>query len=168
MATTAADYGADVPRPPDGEGDDHGRRRLALRRQLRGYSVVAVICTATSMAIFAGLRPFAGTQWANGVSLVLCSFLNTELNRRLSFGARGRHLWWRDQRRGMWVMLLALGLTSGSLWLLHTLAPRASIITELAVITVANVLAAISRFVLLRYWIFRRLRHLPAPSISAA
>ena len=43
-------------------------------------------------------------------------------------------------------------------WLLHELAPDASMATELVVITGANVVAAVTRFMLLRYWIFRRVR----------
>jgi putative flippase GtrA len=134
------------------------RRHPVLFAQLRGFGVVAVICTAVSMLIFAGLRQPLGMQWANAVSLVLCSVLNTELNRRISFGVRGAHLWWHDQRRGLWVMLLALGMTSGSLWLLHEVSPGAGIVTELVVIALGNVASAVTRFLLLRYWIFRRLR----------
>lgn len=135
------------------------RRKPALARQLRGFALVAVICTVISMTIFAALRPSLGTQWANVVSLVLCSVLNTELNRRMSFGAGGRHLWWQDQRRGLWVMVLALVMTSGSLWVLHEASPNASIVLELAVIVLGNVASAVTRFLLLRYWIFRRVRH---------
>lgn len=130
-----------------------------LAGQLRGFAVVAVICTVISMTIFANLRPYTGAQWANVISLVLCSILNTELNRRISFGVNGRHLWWRDQRRGLWVMLLALAMTGGSLWVLHQVSPNASIWVELVVIVLGNVASAVTRFLLLRYWIFRRVRH---------
>lgn len=132
--------------------------KSVLWSQIRGFCIVAVICTVTSMAMFAGMRPFLGTQLANGISLVLCSVLNTELNRRVSFGIRGKKMWWSDQRRGLWVMLLALGLTSGSLWLLHALDTDASVMAELVIITIANVVAAVTRFLMLRYWIFRRVR----------
>ncbi|MDJ0313141.1 GtrA family protein [Arthrobacter sp. H35-D1] len=138
-------------------------RHPVLASQLRGFAVVAVICTVISMAIFASLRPLTGTQWANAISLILCSVLNTELNRRMSFGIRGRHLWWRDQRRGLWVMLLALAMTSGSLVLLHQVLPDASITLELLVIVLGNVASAVTRFLLLRYWIFRRLRRGSTP-----
>lgn len=133
-------------------------RHPVLLAQLRGFAVVAVICTAVSVLIFAALRPSLGTQWANAISLVLCSVLNTELNRRISFGVKGKKLWWRDQRRGLWVMLLALGITSGSLGLLNWVAPHASILAELVVILLGNIASAVTRFVLMRYWIFRRLR----------
>ncbi|MHA7269761.1 GtrA family protein [Arthrobacter sp. HLT1-20] len=129
-----------------------------LAAQLRGFAVVAVICTVISMSIFASLRPLLGLQWANTISLVLCSVLNTDLNRRMSFGITGRALWWRDQRRGLWVMMLALFITSGSLWVLHQVLPTASLLVELVVIVAGNVASAVTRFLMMRYWIFRRLR----------
>jgi putative flippase GtrA len=134
------------------------QRHAVLLQQLRGFCVVAVICTATSMLMYAGLRPFTGTQWANAISLILCSVLNTDLNRRISFNVHERRLWLVDQRRGLWIMLLALAMTSGSLWVLGLVNPHASIKLELAVIVLGNVASAVARFLLLRYWIFRRLR----------
>lgn len=134
------------------------QRFPVLAAQLRGFGVVAVICTVTSMAIFALLRPALGTQWANAISLMLCSVLNTDLNRRFSFGVTDHRFWWRDQRRGLWIMFLALGITSGSLWLLGEIAPHATIVVVLAVIVLGNILSAATRFLLMRYWIFRRLR----------
>lgn len=131
----------------------------AVARQLRGFAVVAVVCTVISMTMFAALRPSVGTQWANVISLVSCSVLNTELNRRLSFGINSSHLWWQDHRRGLWVMLLALAMTSGSLWFLGEIAPHASIVLELIFIVLGNVASAVMRFLLMRYWIFRRARH---------
>ncbi len=131
-------------------------RHVALLVQIRGFAVVAIICTAISMTLFASLRPWLGTQWANTVSLVLCSVLNTSLNRRFSFGISSPALWWRDQLRGVGVMALALALTSGSLWVLHQLVVNPPISTELAVIVLGNVASALTRFLLLRYWIFRR------------
>lgn len=131
-------------------------RHLGLVAQVRGFAVVAIICTTISIALFAGLRPWLGTQWANTISLILCSVLNTSLNRRFSFGISNAHLWWRDQLRGVGVMALALALTSGSLWLLHQLVVGPALTTELAVIVLGNMASALTRFLLLRYWIFRR------------
>ncbi|MCB8775866.1 hypothetical protein LJD49_29540, partial [Escherichia coli] len=68
-----------------------------------------------------------------------------------------RH-WFADQSKGLWVMFLALLLTSSSLLLLHTVNPRSTVMDEVLTITAANVLAALTRFLLLRYWIFRRVR----------
>ncbi|MFI5085135.1 MAG: GtrA family protein [Actinomycetales bacterium] len=147
---------AGTPHPPLRPGASV--RPAGIWHQIGGFAVVGAICTLASVSIFAALRPAAGVQWANLIALVLTSVLNTELNRRHSFGIRGRRRWFTDHRRGLWVMLLALGLTSGSLWLLHHLAPDASVLDELLTITGANVIAAVTRFTLLRYWIFRRAR----------
>lgn len=165
MATTAATEPSPV--DPDIGAGPSGlfsarpqwlQRYPVLAAQLRGFALVAIICTVISMTIFASLRPLLGLQWANAISLVLCSVLNTDLNRRLSFGITNRALWWRDQRRGLWVMLLALMFTSGSLWVLHQVSPNASLVVELVVIVAGNVASAVTRFLMMRYWIFRRLR----------
>ncbi|WP_394940778.1 GtrA family protein [Psychromicrobium sp. YIM B11713] len=134
------------------------RRAAGLWQQIGGFLVVGAICTAASLGIFAGLRPVTGTQWANLIALVLTSILNTELNRRLSWSIQDRQHWFQDHRRGLWVMLLALALTSSSLWLLHAFNPNPTVMEDVLTITAANVLAAVSRFLLLRYWIFRRVR----------
>lgn len=132
--------------------------RTSLPQQIGGFLIVGAICTAVSLGIFAMLRPIVGTQWANLVALVLTSVLNTELNRRHSWSIRDRKHWFEDQSKGLWVMFLALLLTSSSLLLLHTINPNSSVLDEVVTITIANVLAAITRFLLLRYWIFRRMR----------
>ncbi len=170
MATAASSESTSTAHAPSAAGNgllavpaQWLRRHPVLAAQLRGFAVVAFICTVISMAIFASLRPLTGTQWANAISLVLCSVLNTDLNRRMSFGIRSRHLWWRDQRRGLWIMLLALTMTSGSLVLLHQVLPDASIALELVVIVLGNAASAVTRFLLLRYWIFRRLRRTGTP-----
>ncbi|WP_049758882.1 GtrA family protein [Renibacterium salmoninarum] len=134
------------------------RPAASLRKQVIGFLIVGAICTAASLGIFTALRPFAGTQWANLIALVLTSVLNTDLNRRHSWSIRDRKHWLDDQSKGLWVMFLALLLTSSSLLLLHTINPNSSVLDEVLTITGANVLAAVSRFLLLRYWIFRRTR----------
>ncbi|MCZ2404671.1 GtrA family protein [Paenarthrobacter sp. Z7-10] len=139
-------------------GVSAGRLAPGIKTQIGSFLAVGAVCTAASVALFAVLRPALGVQWANTISLVATSILNTELNRRHSFGIKERRHWFRDHRRGLWVMLLALGLTSGSLWILHAALPQASVFEELLTITAANVLAAATRFTLLRYWIFRRIR----------
>lgn len=132
------------------------QRMRALVRQIGGFLVVGAICTAASLALYASLRPSVGVQWANAISLIVTSLLNTELNRRLSWNIQSRRMWVRDHLKGLLVMLLALALTSSSLWLLHAIVRQPSLAVEVITITAANVLAALTRFLLLRHWIFRR------------
>lgn len=162
MHIPADSLAAEEDHSPGATGAPKPHRFAGIGQQIGGFLAVGAVCTLASVAIFAALRPLAGVQWANLISLVLTSVLNTELNRRHSFGITERRYWFRDHRRGLWVMLLALGLTSGSLWILHAAWPGASMLDELLTITAANVLAAVTRFLLLRHWIFRRLRRTEA------
>jgi putative flippase GtrA len=50
---------------------------------------------------------------------------------------------------------VGLALTSGSLALLHTLAPGATRLVEVLLLLVANAVATLVRFLLLRGWVFR-------------
>jgi hypothetical protein len=56
---------------------------------------------------------------------------------------------------------LALALTSGALASLHALSPNPSRTLELAVLTSANLVATVLRFVLFRGWVFRARRSAP-------
>ncbi|HSO91228.1 MAG TPA: GtrA family protein, partial [Arthrobacter sp.] len=62
-----------------------GVLRYPLVRQLLRFTAVGVVCTATSLALYAFLRPYLGSQPANATVLILTSLMNTALNRRLTF-----------------------------------------------------------------------------------
>jgi putative flippase GtrA len=100
------------------------------------------------------------------VALLVTAIANITANRRFTFGVRGRRGVVRHQFQGLIVFGIAWGITSGSLALLHALRPSASSLLSLAVLTAANLLATLVRFVLFRGWVFRRQRQaadLPAP-----
>jgi hypothetical protein len=59
-------------------------------------------------------------------------------------------------------------ITSGSLLALHTTEPHASPLTEILVLTAANLVATVLRFVLLRGWVFRSRRIAPDAAEPAA
>jgi hypothetical protein len=52
------------------------------------------------------------------------------------------------------VFLLALGLTSGALAVLHDVVARPSRLLEALVLVVASTAATLSRYVCLRWWVF--------------
>lgn len=62
----------------------------------------------------------------------------------------GRERLWRDHLGGLAAFLVALGLTSGSLWALHTWAPATGRWVEVVVLVVANAAATLLRFLTLR------------------
>ena len=81
--------------------------------------------------------------------------LNTAANRRFSFGIRGRDNALRHQLFGLGVFLFGWVVTSGALFVLHTVAPDATKHIELMILVIANLVATLTRFVGLR-WVFRK------------
>ena len=128
-----------------------------LTRQLVRFAAVGVASTVAYLALFLTLRPELGAQVANLVALLLTAVVNTGVNRRLTFGVRGRTKMARDQAGGLAVFALGLLLTSGSLVLLHALADPSRAF-EVTVLVLANLAATVLRFLLLRRWVFGRAR----------
>ncbi|MBN9128371.1 MAG: GtrA family protein [Paenarthrobacter ureafaciens] len=136
-----------------------GLLRYPVIRQLIRFTGVGIICTASSLAIYAMLRPWVDPQIANAIALVLTSLLNTALNRRLTFKITGSKRRANDHLSGVIVILIALLITGGSLGILHLLRPEATVSEELSTTTLSGFVATAVRFTLLRHWIFRRARH---------
>lgn len=136
-----------------------GAVRRPLVRQLVRFTGVGVICTAASMGLYAALRVPAGPHAANATALILTSLLNTELNRRFTFHINERRHRLHDHLHGLVALVIALAITSGSLWALLWAEPNAGIAEELWTTTVAGWIATAARFFLLRYWVFRRARN---------
>lgn len=136
-----------------------GIYRFPVVRQLVRFTGVGIICTATSLALYALLRPWLGPQLANAVALILTSLMNTALNRRLTFRIAGQGRMARDHLNGVIVIAVALAITGGSLGVLHWVNPEATVADELWTTTLSGFLATAVRFTMLRHWIFRRARH---------
>ena len=142
----------------------HARRhrgilRYPVVRQLIRFTGVGIVCTLTSLALYALSRPWLGAQPANAAALILTSFMNTALNRRLTFKITEHRRMKRDHLNGLVVILVALLLTGGSLAILHWLQPEATVAEELWTTTLSGFAATAVRFTMLRHWIFRRARH---------
>ena len=136
-----------------------GVLRYPVARQLLRFTGVGVLCTLTSLALYAFLRPWIGPQPANAAALIITSLMNTALNRRLTFKITERHRMKRDHLNGLIVILVALLITGGSLGILHWINPDATVADELWTTTLSGFLATAVRFTMLRHWIFRRARH---------
>ena len=100
------------------------------------------------------LRGVLPAQAANALSLLLTAMVNTAVNRRVTFGIRGRANAARHQVRGLIAFAIGLALTSGALAALHASAPRAGRTAELTVLVAANLTATLVRFGLYRGWVF--------------
>jgi glycosyltransferase involved in cell wall biosynthesis len=139
------------------------RRPKALRRaaapdvaadQLLRFAGVGVLSTLGYLFLFVAWRPMLGALGANAVAMAIATLFNTAVHRELSHGRDGL------LRRGRIVAVVAslyaisLALTTGALLSVGLISSHA-VVPELVAITLANAIAAIFRFSVLRTWIFR-------------
>jgi putative flippase GtrA len=132
-----------------------GSGRSTLLHQLVRFALVGVASTLAYTVLYLALRGPLGAQGANFAALLLTAIANTAANRRLTFGLRGADGVVRHQGQGLVVFALGWALTAGTLALLHAAAPAAPRVAELGVLVVANLVATLVRFILLRHWVFR-------------
>ncbi|MEV7596446.1 GtrA family protein [Kitasatospora sp. NPDC089797] len=127
----------------------------ATRRQLPSFLVIGVLSTVFYLGLFVLARLFTNPQAANLIALAVSAVANTAANRRFTFGVVGSEGMVRHQLQGAVAFLIGLGLSSGVLALLDRVVPHASRPVEVGGLVVANGLATVARFVLLKVWVFR-------------
>jgi putative flippase GtrA len=159
--------------PVEAIADELGRGPIGptapqrIGSQVLRFGVVGALSTIAFALLFLVLRPLFGEQAANFLALLLTAVANTGVNRWFTFGVTGRVGAVRHQIQGLAVFGLAWCITGGSLVALHDGVPRASPVEEILVLTAANLLATVLRFLLLRAWVFRARRVPPEPRRTA-
>jgi len=138
-------------RPPGGQASGSGR----IAGQLARFTMVVVASTLAYVLLYLLLRGSMAAQAANAISLLVTAVANTAVNRRVTFGIRGRMHTARHQARGLIAFGIGLALTSGALAVLHAASARPSRAAEVAVLVLANLVATVVRFGLYRSWVFR-------------
>ena len=125
----------------------------SLLRQAVRFAAIGVLSTLAYVALFTALRHHGGAQLANLLALLITALANTAANRRFTFAVRGGARLARHHGEGLLVFGVALAMTSTALAVLHRVgvADRA---VEIGVLMAANLLATVTRFVLLRGWVF--------------
>ena len=139
--------------------DLRGIARLLAETRLTRFLAIGIVSTIAYALLFLALHGALGPQGANALALGLTAVANTHANRRLTFRIRGRLALLRQHAAGALVYVLTLGLTSGSLVVLHGLASNPSRAVELTVLVAASVCATVTRYVALRSWVFARRSH---------
>jgi putative flippase GtrA len=121
--------------------------------QLMRFAGVGVVSTLGYLLLFVAWRPVLGSLWANAVAMAIATLFNTAVHRELSRAAEAR------AGRGRLVVvagllyLCSLVLTTLGIVVAQWLAPG-TLLVELAAVTVANALAAVLRFAVLRTRVF--------------
>jgi len=147
-----------VPRLPAAAPPGAARR---LPRQLARFLAVGVASALAYVLLYLGLRTALPAQPANAASLLATAMLNTAVNRRFTFGIRGRPDLARHQAQGLLAFGAGLALTSAALAALHAAVPRPARAAEVTVLIAANLAATVLRFLIYRHWVFRVRRAAP-------
>ncbi len=133
----------------------HGRARVVVvGRQLAWFTGIGAVMTLAYLALYAVLRQACGAQLANAIAWVVTAVGDTSANRRFTFGVLGRRGAARAQVEGLLVFGLGWAITSSSLVAVQIAVAAPSSSLELAVLAVANLVAGLLRFFLLRCWVF--------------
>ena len=123
--------------------------------QLARFLAVGVASTVAYVLLYLALRTGLPAEPANAVSLLVTAVLNTAVNRRFTFGIRGRPDLARHQAQGLLTFAAGLALTSAALAVLHAAVPRPARAAEVTVLIGANLAATAIRFAIYRHWVFR-------------
>ena len=134
--------------------------RRKLGAQVVKFAIVGVGSTVLNLLLFALFRHAMGNQWANITSLLICTVINTSLNRRFTFDAKGSGGAARVQLQSLLLLAITVAMTSGALEILRQTDPHANSLVSTATVAAGNVVATVIRFVLLRRWF--------APDVVAA
>jgi putative flippase GtrA len=135
----------------------------ALARQLAQFTGIGFVMTLGYLGLYVALRGSLGAQGGNVVAWVATAMLDTAANRWLTFGVRGRRGAARAQVEGLLVFGTGLLITSGSLLAVDALVAAPTAKLQLGALALANLVAGLLRFLLLRHWVFAPRRQAGRP-----
>ena len=122
--------------------------------QLLRFAGVGLVSTLGYLFLFIAWRPLLGPFGANAIAMAIATLFNTAVHRELSRTADGQARRGRLLAVAGGLYLVSLGLTTLGLVVAQWVAPGA-LLAQLVALTVANLIAAVVRFAVLRAWIFR-------------
>ncbi|MFI6153378.1 GtrA family protein [Kitasatospora sp. NPDC051170] len=126
------------------------------KRQLPAFAIIGVLSTLFYLGLYVVARWVVDPQIANLIALAVSAVANTAANRRFTFGIKGSEGALRHQLQGLVAFLIGLGLSAGVLALLDHAVPNASKVVEVGGLILANGLATVVRFLLMKVWVFRK------------
>jgi glycosyltransferase involved in cell wall biosynthesis len=134
--------------------DLRGVARLAAAAPLARFVAIGGVSTLGYALLFLVFAALIGSAAGSALALVVTALANTAANRRLTFGVTGRTGLARQHLAGLAVFVIALGLTSGALAVLHALDPHPARLLEAAVLVIASLGATVTRYSAFATWVF--------------
>ncbi len=159
----------------------HGKARQLARRdggsktdvhqvatdQLLRFAGVGAISTLGYLFLFVAWRPLAGTFGANTLALAICTLFNTAVHKELAASMQGKAHGRRFVAVAVGLFALSLTLTTLALMVARLIDPT-SLVLALIAVTLANAVAAVLRFSVLRAWVFRPATSVPTTSLETS
>ena len=121
--------------------------------QFARFVLVGGSTTLVYAALFAALEGL-GYLPAHVAGTAVSTVLSNEMHRRLTFHAGERVHWLTAQAEASGVTVIGLLLSSTALGVLNSVAPGASVVTQVTLVVTVTGLVGLMRFIALR-WLFR-------------
>jgi len=141
-------FSNDVDGRTDPAPESAGQRRRTIGQLVR-FGGIGVVSTLAYSVLYLVLRIFLNSFVANTLALLITAVANTAANRRVTFGVRGNQGLAGDHAVGLLAFGVGLALTNGSLAVVHLLGMEQHWL-EVMILTVANALSTVLRFIALR------------------
>jgi len=126
-----------------------------LHGQIASFAAIGLVCTVAYAALYWALRGWLPPAPSNALALLVTALANTAANRRLTFGVRGPQRLLRDHAGGLIAFATALLLTNAAVFAMELMHPAPSVLTEIIVLSGANLLGTMLRFLLYRTLLFQ-------------
>ena len=150
------------------KADLRGVARLWAGSPVVRFIGIGVVSTVAYALLLVMLRGPLGVHAANAAALAITAVANTQANRRLTFGVRGRPSLLRHHAMAFVVFLITLGITNESLALLRAVDRAPTRMLETAVLVLASAAATVTRYIGLKSWVFAGRRRQARMGTSAA
>ncbi|GII95080.1 bifunctional glycosyltransferase family 2/GtrA family protein [Sinosporangium siamense] len=119
------------------------------------FCAVGAVSTVAHGLLYMMLREWWPVMGANLAALILCTLLNTEANRRLTFRrSAGAHKKLQAHLKGLGVFTLYFLFTSLCTLLWQRMNPGAGLVYETLVLLTSALVGTVARFLLMRDWVF--------------
>jgi putative flippase GtrA len=123
--------------------------RTTVARLMR-FACIGALSTVLYAVMFAGLARLTPVISANAAALIVSTALNTEMNRRFTFGMRGATKRVAAHVTGAVTLAVALVMTTAALGIVRALVNHPDVVIELPATLIATAGATAVRYLLMQ------------------